>query len=1166
MALGVVVCVVLGSLGLVAGISAGVSVGSTGGHTSTSAGVSTTTASTGTPSRSPTGIAKALALEDAMRAKGISPGTVHFPNFAGAVTDTAQPIQPSYAQAPAPLGVADIGLENRSGVLVPYSLNTTSVAGTVNITNLQSLYLDGDGPDTYGIQLNSVVNGVTVFGNSSYEFWSQNYVDYTISTQQLVFGDEVWNFSSPSGLFPTSSVYGFSPNGTFGDFPFLYQGYGPAITIGYPFALTLYLNTSTIADRPALYFNYTLSNDTFRQSSSFDYLIFNSTVGTPSTAAETPYYQADGYNYDPIGLINDMEIDILGNDNGDTTAFLAADATISLQYWNASAGKMQEVPSAYNAGQETGETSVGLLVYSSGGSNPIGLVRNGPALVGGLWNYSATSGAVADTVTVHPVAEYSFLFVNTGMVEDDSTAQWVPTSITGTTTFYLPTGGTYFLDFLMNEYRPVSEVITATASVTLPAVHLAVDVALGVYTPLFAFDNGELAAISAPGGAGTEANPYVIVDNNQYGTLAPQFASWDDYLFPVFPGLLIAGTSAWADLTPPSFEINLPSWDFGAAYIAALGLPLTNDLQLQFYNASNISLVHAAGISGWMSSFLFGFPESSVMMWNCTNMLVASNTFDDQGNALLLYGGANNTVWGNSFLPTPVAAADPASVDDSGWISGVNETESGDLVYNNFFEVAIPAITPTTDPFQCDQYGYCNTVAYSDAWNVSDQPAANYTIVDGWNLTGSIIGTWYEGGNFWSNYGTSGNPFGVLPYNNSGAIAVGGDYVPLVPFSLYAVSFNQTGLTSATPWNVTALGVTTSNTSSGLVLWAPNGTYDYSLPSPAGYLSSGSGNFTVNGGPIVVNVSFAPLEPVTFVESGLVPGWTWTVTVPEPNGSVLTTPGTNGSSILLELPGGTTPVSYSGSAAANGYDRPAWATQVGMSPVTVPVVFTVTEVVLFLEHGLPTGTAWSVHLVQGNYSTSVSSGNSSIVFTTLDASRGPLNYSVSAADFTASPSHGSYDSTELATITIDFAPMNGTLWVQVSPAGAAASVNGRSVALASGGTATLSLAPGIYTVEVTNSGYLAYYNNVSVTSASNTSLAVVLTSIPAAPATGVSSAAWAAIGLLAALAVVLLLVTLGYRSRARRPPPKEIEPAAGPTPSVPASSEEAAPPAPWVEK
>jgi len=861
LAVAVVAVVVLGSLGLFSGLSAADRAGSASARSSLPVGGSSETAPHGAPSPSGAGIAKALAVENLLRAKGISPTTVHLPNFAGAVTDTEQPIQPSYTHAPAPMGVADIGLENRSGALVPYALNTTSVTGTVNITNLQSLYVDGDGPDTYGIQLNSVANGVTIFGNSSYEFWSQNYVGYTIGTHNLTFGDEVWNFSSPSGVFPTNSVYGFSPNGTFADFPALYQGYGPSITIGYPFTLTLYLNTSTIADRPALYFNYTVSNDTFRQSKSFDYLIFNSTVGAPTHAAPTPYYQADGYHYDPIGLINDMEIDIIGNDDGDTTAFLAADATISLQYWNASAHEKKEVPSAYSAGQETGETAVGLLVYSNGGANPIGLVRAGPGFVGGLWNYSAQLGAVADAVTVNPVGEYSFLFANIGTTENDSAAQWVPTSTTGTTTFFLPTGGTYFLDFLMSDFDPASEVVTATASVTLPAVHLVADPSLGVYTPLFALTNGELAAISSSG-AGTAANPYIVL-NNQVGSLAPQFAQWDDYLFPVFPGLLFAHTSAWAQVTPPSFEINLPPWSFGPVYIAALGLPLTNDLQLQFYDASNVSLVRAGGISGWMSAFLFQFPESSVMLWDCTHMLVASNTFDDQGNALLLYGGTKNTVWGNSFLATPTAAANPASVDDSGpWVTGVNETESGDLVYNNLFEVGIPAITPTTDPFPCDQYGYCPPVAYTDTWNVSRQPATNFAVVNGWKLTGSIIGTSYQGGNYWSNYGTSLAPFGVLPYNNTGAIAVGGDYVPLVPFSLYSVTFHETGLKTAVVWNVTEGGVFLASNASSIGVESPNGTFPLTVGAPSNYaVTTAPAQFTVDGAPVVVDVTFGPFTP-----------------------------------------------------------------------------------------------------------------------------------------------------------------------------------------------------------------------------------------------------------------------------------------------------------------
>jgi len=409
LAIAVVTCLIVGSLGLVAGSSATIRPATTEPRVSGLVGhpvTSQTRVPSSSVSASPTigsHAVKGLAIANGVRARENPTARAHLPDPRRKAPNQPGPIQPVSTQAPAPMGVADIGLRNESGVLVPYELNTTSVAGTVDITNLQSIYVDGDGPDTYGIQLNSVVNGVTIFGNSSYEFWTQNYGIYSIGTQQLTFGDEVWNFSNPATSFPQNSIY-FGSNGTYEATPFppIWQGFGPTFTIGYPFTLTLYSNTSVIDDRAALYFNYTLSNSTFRLSASYDDLIFNSTVGTPTRAAPLPYYQADGYQYDPVGLINDMEIDILGNDDGDTTTFTAADATVSLQYWNATASAMQEVPSAFNAGQETAETSVGLAVYSSGGPNPVAIVRPGPSLVGGLWNYSAQNGAVADSVTVYP--------------------------------------------------------------------------------------------------------------------------------------------------------------------------------------------------------------------------------------------------------------------------------------------------------------------------------------------------------------------------------------------------------------------------------------------------------------------------------------------------------------------------------------------------------------------------------------------------------------------------------------------------------------------------------------------------------------------------------------------------------------------------------------------
>lgn len=1168
-AVAVVICVVLGSLGLIASVSGSAGVGTVGSHASFAAGVSPATSSHGTPARSVAGIDKALAIENALRSKGISPATVHLPNFAGAVTDTAQPIQPSYIQAPAPMGVADIGLENQSGVLVPYELNSTSVAGTVNITNLQSLYLDGDGPDTYGIQLNSVASGVTIFNNSSYEFWSQNYVDYTPSTEQLVFGDEVWNFSDPSGYFPTNSIYGFGPNGTYDDFPYLYQGLGPAITIGYPFTLTLYLNTSTIGDRPAFYFNYTVSNDTFRQSSSFDYLIFNSTGGIPAQAAPTPYYQADGYNYDPIGLINDMEIDLLGNDDGDTTAFIAANATISLEYWNATAGAMQEVPSAFNAGQETGETSVGLLVSSSGGPSPIGIVRTGPGFVGGLWNYSGSSGAVPYTVTVQPTYAFAFLFVNLGATENVSEAQWVPTSDSGTTTFYLPTGGTYFLDFLMSEHVPYTTSVLATTGTTLPTVTLTASQAEGVYTPLFALDNAQLQGISS-GGAGTAANPWIL-DHNQNQPLAPQFAQWDDYLFPVFPGLLLSGTSAWIDVTPPSFEINIPSWDLASPYIAALGLPLTNDLQIQFYNSSNISLVYAAGISGWLSAFLYGFPEASVMVWDCTNVLVASNTFSDQGNALLFYNGnssatSNNTVWGNTFLAGPIVAANPASVDDSGTsVTGVNETESGDLVYNNLFDIPLPAITPTADPFQCDQYDYCYPVSYNDTWNVSEQPATNYTLLHGLNLTGSIIGTSYQGGNYWSNYGTTSNPFGVLPYNNTGGITAGGDYVPLVPFTLYNVTFQETGLGSSMTWNITEGGVLLASNSTSISAESPNGTFSLSVGAPTGYtVTAAPSQFTVDGAAMLVNVTFAPLFNLEVQASGFPTGpeigWSSSINGTGTGNTTVTQFVTEEAIpvgvIFFSVPTGT----YNVTAAAAGYSvTPAEITVAVPSAAVALFTFTPDPGVLDLQVTPSNASVWvdghTATLSSGAVSMSVPAGVTSIE--AADAGYQPYFTNVTVGS--------NWTTTVTITLTVVVA---GTLSLSVSPGSATVWVDGTQVTLASGAYSA-SLAPGIYSVEAVAAGYLPYFNNVTVTGTHTSALAISLTSIPtapAAPAAGVSSAAWAAIGLLAAIAVVLGLIALAYRSRGRRPPPKPIAPASSTGSAPPPEGGGTKPTNEWSEK
>ena len=1124
------------------------------------------TVSRGSSPRSP--LSEVQWILTTLRDDGVPARDIHLPNLAAAGPHPNRQVGILYGSAPAPMGISDIGLENVSGNLVPYVIDTTSAAGTITVTNAQSMYVDGDGPDMYGVQLNSALTNVTLFGNSTYQFWAQNFLTYTSSSGELSFGDSLWNFSA----LPISPnvLYANGPNGSLVA-PIFYYAVGPTFTVRYPFTVSFYLNSTTLEDRPALFFNYSLSSTTVNAAGSFDYVVFNSSATVPHARAPTAQFQVNGEAYNPIGLVNDIELVVVGNDAGDTTTFYQMNATLSIAYWNDSRARYDTVPSAFNSGTDTGETSNGVQVYynaSAGVGEPVAHMIVGPSFLNGLWNVSSTAGVRLFQVTQTPVN--AFLFISPGTSFNETTAQWVPTIpfALATSNFGIPNDGNpYYFEWMLSDYHATGASFnTAPNSTDALTETLVRGMGVGLYTPLLAWGNSELPSISRSG-AGTPASPYVI-ESNQRAPLDPVFSQWNDFQFPVFAGLLLVNTTAWVTVTPPTFQIVYPPGfvEQPAVTAVAPGLPGSNDLQLEFDNVSNVTIKDGPSISGWFSWNLPNvYPLGAVIFWNSSGNLIAGNTFYDQGSSIALYGGTNNTVWGNSFLNTSVAATNLSAVFQQQPlnVTAVYESESGDLIYNNYFDVATPAFTPTSDPLLCQIE--CEPSSYVDRWNVSLEPAnATATFLRS-SLTGSIIGTWYQGGNFWSNYGTQADPFGILPYNDSGLITNGGDYVPLVPNTLFPVTFRETGLGSGTPWSVTTLGVTTSSGGASLVLWAPNGTYNYSLPSPAGYEGPDNGSFTVNNASASVSVLFAPLEPVTFSETGLILGSTWSVRVPESNGSNLASGTATTSTLVLELAGGTSPVAYSGLATAFGYLLVTWSTEVGTSPVEVSIVFTPAMDLEFLEGGLTPGTPWTVTLQKGAWSTDVTSLNTTILFTTLNTPTGLLNYTVAAAGYVADPASGAIVTPASPAVGVEFTPINGTLLAHVSPAGATLAVGGQPVPVVDG-SASVSLTPGLYSVKVTESGYLPYFNNISVSSARTSELNVSLTSMPTAPAPGISTAAWALIGILAAVTVLLLLVLLVSRSRGRRPPATPI--AAVTAPSVPPATppSETGPSVPWKEQ
>ena len=136
----------------------------------------------------------------------------------------------------------------------------------------------------------------------------------------------------------------------------------------------------------------------------------------------------------------------------------------------------------------------------------------------------------------------------------------------------------------------------------------------------------------------------------------PLFSESNDFLFPVFAGLFIANTNASVVIgNPAPFDFTyLPTY-FGG--LQGQGLPLTNTLQIQVYNASDVTLWGGSDITGW---FFFddygpegGLPMANVIFWDVTNSLIADNTFVGQGSSLLMMNGdgngGGNVIWGNTF-------------------------------------------------------------------------------------------------------------------------------------------------------------------------------------------------------------------------------------------------------------------------------------------------------------------------------------------------------------------------------------------------------------------------------------------------------------------------------------------------------------------------------------
>jgi thermopsin len=856
----------------------------------------------------------------ALGASGIAPTDIRLP-YVGAparVVDgavepgpavAAAQISPFYSAAPAPAGIAYYGESDTSGVLDATIVNASSVAGSLTVNQLSALYLDVDTPDDWGIQENAVLANVTLGGGWGNEFWTQNAVDYYQHNSTLNLGQDTWNFSSPGAFISPSDVLRHNPNGSF--ISGLYISEGPWIHTPRPFTLTLYLNSSVTSDHnQELWYNYSLTAaHGIHKSGNYDWLVFAS--GGHVLPSQIAPFSADGTQIDPAFSTNDFELVYgIGSYNGASNNVLAANAQATLKYCPQTVARcnsagFQSVPAAVDFGSETGETSTGLAFTYSGTTES---ASAGPLVLRGLWGFQGVAdGAAGSTAVTNDIKvsgsplkltsqPYFFVFLSTTSYYDSS-FEWAPDA----PVWHLAPG-TYDYVIMLSDYAERTGHFTVGTSPITLSVTLPYHPASGVYTPLWAFSNDQLAGISSSG-SGTIGHQYVLFNNPTSsctkcggavdGNLSSYFFSANDFFYPTFAGILLDGTTAYTEvLNPPSFCTFWFNWGSGSS-----ATNVCFDLQLEFVSAKHVTLAHADVAGGWPTMFEVEpdlgavdpaqnfFPQGNVMFWNSSYDLVMSSTFVPTINppgggygtpvtcfyscispdGLLFYGGSHNTVWGNTFHDPSV----PATGDQFTSWEGLAESESGDLIYNNNFSIDNPVVWLPFDMYRdacpdayAAQCGPLVPPAYHDTWDVPIQPASHVSdVVNGFALSGNILGKSYywQGGNYWSNYGNMMNPIGWLPYVNTynysdyigsdvlppstdlvhRSILVGGDYHPLLraPTGLIPVAFIESGLPHHSAWEA-SIGSSLWYGSDSLIvlLFAPAGVQSFSLNVTAPYV------------------------------------------------------------------------------------------------------------------------------------------------------------------------------------------------------------------------------------------------------------------------------------------------------------------------------------------
>ncbi len=305
-----------------------------------------------------------------------------------AVHPAASIIDPlaGYSREPAPMGIADFGVTGTGSGATAYEYSTPSFEASASIGSLRLTVGSGrTEEEVAAFELNAML--VLQLSGVNYTYWIQNGLHVNTTSREFTIGGAyVWNFSASGARLTTGELRGNASSVLASDTYYFIPGCsaipGQCSTLSWPTTLLGRINASSVDGVPEVAYQYDLGSGWV----TYDTVSFLHLSGASVTG-----FTVDGFEPTPYAstLFYDAEWDWVAAGGGETGVDQGSDLQMSLSYWNGH--NYQAVPSAWDFGGDTGETSSNVSVAVAPSAATGALVANvssGTGSLGVLYNAS----------------------------------------------------------------------------------------------------------------------------------------------------------------------------------------------------------------------------------------------------------------------------------------------------------------------------------------------------------------------------------------------------------------------------------------------------------------------------------------------------------------------------------------------------------------------------------------------------------------------------------------------------------------------------------------------------------------------------------------------------------------------------------------------------------